>query len=180
MVSRQQLPPTKGVVPVESQSLDLSQLLALGRQQGYITYEQVNEYLPDEANTAELLDEMLLAFEQAGVEIIDANDVPGGPTLKVYRGDDESNNDSMSVGPAPVTASTRLTNDPIRLYLSQMCEIPLLNRDQEIALAKKIEITRRKFRRAVLGNDFAMRQTVEVLRKVAQVFCLSIVPSKFR
>jgi RNA polymerase primary sigma factor len=48
-----------------------------------------------------------------------------------------------------------------------MCEIPLLNREQEIALAKKIEITRRKFRRAVLGNDFALRHTVEVLRKVA-------------
>jgi RNA polymerase primary sigma factor len=48
-----------------------------------------------------------------------------------------------------------------------MCEIPLLNRDQEIAIAKKIEITRRKFRRAVLGNDFALRHTVEILRKVA-------------
>ncbi len=60
-----------------------------------------------------------------------------------------------------------MTNDPIRLYLSQMCEIPLLTREQEISLAKKIEITRRKFRRAVLGNDFALRHTVEILRKVA-------------
>jgi RNA polymerase primary sigma factor len=48
-----------------------------------------------------------------------------------------------------------------------MCEIPLLSRDQEISLAKKIEITRRKFRRAVLGNDFALRNTVEILRRVA-------------
>jgi RNA polymerase primary sigma factor len=60
-----------------------------------------------------------------------------------------------------------MTSDPVRLYLSQMCQIPLLNREQEIALAKKIEITRRKFRRAVLGNDYALRHTVEILRKVA-------------
>ncbi|MGN5484556.1 sigma-70 factor domain-containing protein, partial [Campylobacter coli] len=62
----------------------------------------------------------------------------------------------------------KITNDPIRLYLSQMCEIPLLNRDQEIALAKKIEIARKQWRRAVLGNDFALRHTVEILRKVHQ------------
>ncbi|MFN9914514.1 MAG: sigma-70 factor domain-containing protein, partial [Pirellulaceae bacterium] len=66
----------------------------------------------------------------------------------------------------PATDSPRITNDPIRLYLSQMCEIPLLSRDQEISLAKKIEIARKQWRRAVLGNDFALRHTVEVLRKV--------------
>ncbi len=47
-----------------------------------------------------------------------------------------------------------------------MCEIPLLTREQEISLAKKIEIHRKLFRRAVLGNDFSMRQTVEILKKV--------------
>jgi RNA polymerase primary sigma factor len=156
---QQQDPPSKGVDSVETQTIDLEQLVLTGRQQGFLTYEQVNEYLPDEANTAEKLDQLLVVLERAGIEIVDENHADVRSQLKLYDGEESL--------PAPPTEVPRLTNDPIRLYLSQMCEIPLLNRDQEIALAKKIEITRRKFRRAVLGNDFALRHTVEVLRKVA-------------
>ena len=145
---------------METQINDLENLVLIGRQQGYLTYDQVNEYLPDEANTAEKLDHLLVALERAGVNIVDETEVEieARNKLKVFNGEH-----SMSTP----SEMPKLTNDPIRLYLSQMCEIPLLSREQEISLAKKIEITRRKFRRAVLGNDFALRQTVEILRKVA-------------
>ncbi len=156
---------------METQTLDLQQVLAQGRAQGYLTYEQVSSYLPDEATTAEKLDELLAALERAGVEIVEAAEVEGGPKLRVFNGEEEDSEPRSLPRPAGAVSlnqeSRRLTGDPIRLYLSQMCEIPLLNRDQEIAIAKKIEITRRKFRRAVLGNDFALRHTVEILRKVA-------------
>ena len=141
------------------QTIDLEQLVSIGRKQGFLTYEQVNEYLPDEANTAEKLDQLLVVLERAGINIVDEVEAELSHGLKVYNGD--------GIATPTTSDAPKLTNDPIRLYLSQMCEIPLLNRDQEISLAKKIEITRRKFRRAVLGNDFALRQTVEVLRKVA-------------
>jgi len=141
------------------QTIDLEQLVSVGRKQGFLTYEQVNEYLPDEANTAEKLDQLLVVLERAGINIVDEIEAELNHGLKIYNGD--------GVAASTTSDAPKLTNDPIRLYLSQMCEIPLLNRDQEISLAKKIEITRRKFRRAVLGNDFALRQTVEVLRKVA-------------
>jgi RNA polymerase primary sigma factor len=159
MARRQSSPPSKGVDLVESRSIDLQQLLDLGRTQGHLTYEQVNSFLPDEANNSEALDQLLVALERAGIEIVDEADVPGRAIAS-----DSSDLDGESTVNEP---KPRLTNDPIRLYLSQMCEIPLLNREQEISLAKKIEITRRKFRRAVLGNDFALRNTVEILRRVA-------------
>jgi len=167
---------------MESLTKDLSQLVELGRNQGYLTYEQVSNYLPDEASTAEKLDELFVALDRIGIEIVEASDIPnsqppGTPIpnrnpgvlkplkLSVYRGEDsESNLPALEASPAPRAS---MTSDPVRLYLSQMCQIPLLNREQEIALAKKIEITRRKFRRAVLGNDYALRHTVEILRKVA-------------
>ena len=167
---------------MESLTKDLSQLVELGRNQGYLTYEQVSNYLPDEASTAEKLDELFVALDRIGIEIVESSDIPNGQppgapipsrnagTLKplklsVYRGEDsESNLPALEASPAPRAS---MTSDPVRLYLSQMCQIPLLNREQEIALAKKIEITRRKFRRAVLGNDYALRHTVEILRKVA-------------
>lgn len=173
---------------MESKAKELSQLVESGRKQGFLTYDQVSNYLPDEASSAEKLDELLVALDRAGIEIVEASDEPvskvSGTTaqagklpadkagsknnsLKIYREEDQ---ESELVSEAPtVTTSERgpMSSDPVRLYLAQMCQIPLLNREQEIALAKKIEITRRKFRRAVLGNDFALRHTVEILRKVA-------------
>lgn len=167
---------------MESLTKDLSQLVELGRNQGYLTYEQVSNYLPDEASTAEKLDELFVALDRIGIEIVESSEIPGSQPpgapipsrnagalkplkLSVYRGEDsESNLPALEASPAPRAS---MTSDPVRLYLSQMCQIPLLNREQEIALAKKIEITRRKFRRAVLGNDYALRHTVEILRKVA-------------
>jgi RNA polymerase primary sigma factor len=159
---------------MESKTGELSQLVEQGRKQGYLTYEQVSNYLPDEANSAEKLDELLVALDRIGIEIVEADEAVSAKAvsvpqkashLRIYR---ESDQDSTLPASATVPIERgSMSSDPVRLYLAQMCQIPLLNRDQEIALAKKIEITRRKFRRAVLGNDFALRHTVEILRKVA-------------
>lgn len=158
---------------MDTMSKELTQLVAVARKQGYLTYDQVNEFLPDEAADADRLNDLVVALERFGVELLDKPT----PSLKLFKSkplDGEADLEqaeqevaeaaAMTVPAAP--DSPRITNDPIRLYLSQMCEIPLLNRDQEISLAKKIEIARKQWRRAVLGNDFALRHTVEILRKV--------------
>src|SRR6185369_3185425 len=63
-------------------------------------------------------------------------------------------------------ASTKRIDDPVRMYLTQMGEIPLLTREQEIALAKKIEITRKIFRSKVLESDYCLQAAVEILQQV--------------
>ena len=68
----------------------------------------------------------------------------------------------------PAEDLPKLSDDPIRMYLSQMAVIPLLTREQEISLAKKIEVTRKRFRRSVLGCNFAMQVTIDTLDKVHQ------------
>ncbi len=67
-----------------------------------------------------------------------------------------------------VEATTKRIDDPVRMYLQQMGEIPLLTRDEEIFLAKKIELTRLAFRRNVLENDYCLQQAVEILEQVHQ------------
>ena len=141
---------------MEQTAMNLRHLIAEGKRQGYLTYQQVNRYLPDEASSAEKLDQLLRALKRHGIELRNSPE----PLMDRQPGDSD---ESLDV---PSSELTRLTSDPIRLYLSQMCEIPLLSREEEIGLAKKIEIHRKLFRTAVLGNPWALKQATSVLQQV--------------
>ena len=132
----------------------LDDLVEKGKEQGWLTYSEVNTYLPDEATNAQKLDELLVAIDRAGIELVD--DPPEGHKEKKAAGTEEGATE-FTVKPS---------DDPIRMYLSQMAEIPLLSREEEISLAKKIEISRKRFRRALLGCNYALRTTVKTLKKV--------------
>ncbi len=150
-------------VPDFGTGADLAKLVALGTAQGYLTFDQVNEYLPDEAVDPEKIDSLLVALEEKGIEISDgppeSGDAADSAPLQVAvpaRKRDE----------AITTPPSNAGNDPIRMYLAQMAEIPLLTRREEISLAKRIEVTRKRFRRAVLGCAYSLQTTVETLQKV--------------
>jgi RNA polymerase primary sigma factor len=155
---------------VEHFDKELRDLIATGKSQGYLTYDEVNRYLPDEGIHPEKLDNLLIALEEKGIELVDQapaktsdDDFCPDPTA-------EELEQIVEEDPLPLTAADlpKLTDDPIRMYLSQMASIPLLSREEEVALAKKIEITRKRFRRSVLTCDYALRTTVDTLRKVHQ------------
>src|SRR5207302_2362985 len=141
----------------------LKTLLESGKEKGYLTFSQVNDYLPDDAVNPEKLDQLLLLLEEQGIELIDeteAEEREAGPTRRA---------NAEEVGPGELDLSfmdeedTRRIDDPVRMYLTQMGEIPLLKREEEISLAKKIEVTRKRFRRKVLECDGALRQVVDTL-----------------
>jgi len=143
----------------------LKALLETGKRKGYLTFAQVNEYLPDDAVNPDKLDQLLQVLEEHGIELIeeseaeeretdtrrtDQTDEAAGDTELTFLDDDDG----------------RRIDDPVRMYLTQMGEIPLLKREEEIALAKKIEVTRKRFRRKVLECDYALRNVVETLKRV--------------
>jgi len=145
----------------------LKALLEQGKEKGYLTYGQVNDYLPDNAVNPEKLDQLLVLLEDQGIELIDeaeAEEREGGaaegPEL------DEELRSELDLNFLEAEEDGRRIDDPVRMYLTQMGEIPLLRRDEEIALAKKIEVTRKRFRRKVLECDGVLRQVVETLKRV--------------
>jgi RNA polymerase primary sigma factor len=143
----------------------LKALLEQGKDKGYLTYSQVNDYLPDDAVNPEKLDQLLLVLEEQGIELIDeseAEEREAGPAAPGSR-DDENRDLDLSF---MEDEDSRRIDDPVRMYLTQMGEIPLLKRDEEISLAKKIEVTRKRFRRKVLECDYALRNVVDTLQRV--------------
>jgi RNA polymerase primary sigma factor len=141
---------------------DLKTLVNHGKNQGYLTYDEINAYLPDQDVTPEKLDNLLVALDESGIELVDkAPAKEGDAAVQPLRIAPETLEPSSKLDMPP-----KLTSDPIRMYLSQMAEIPLLTREQEIGLAKKIEVTRKRFRRSVLSCDYAMRATVAILTQV--------------
>ncbi len=153
---------------MELMDLELRQLVEKAKLQGFLTYGEVSCYLPDEDCNSEKLDSLLVMLEQNNVLLVDTPPPGALPEVDDCLLAGEVVDDQQERRAVLHAPTAKLSDDPIRLYLSQMSEIPLFSREEEIALAKKIEITRKRFRRAVLGNDYALRQTVEILKRVHQ------------
>ncbi len=154
--------------PVE---LSVNELIEKGRQRGFLTWEELNEALPDEAILPDRLEAILQKVDELGIDMVDEAEA-----AKLTFGDDGSadarkkpfapDEPIPAEDDFPVEAPSRRIDDPVRMYLTQMGEIPLLTRTQEITLAKKIELTRTAFRRKVLESDCSLGAAVETLQAV--------------
>jgi RNA polymerase primary sigma factor len=166
-------PPRKTAKPTDPIEAGISDLIAKGRQQGFLTWEELNDALPDEAIIPDRLEGILLRLEESGIDMVDEADArklsfgeeAAAAGKKGFAGDTAvvAVEDEF-----PVEAPSRRIDDPVRMYLTQMGEIPLLTRTQEIALAKKIELTRLAFRRKVLEPDCSLAAAVEILQMVKE------------
>ena len=154
---------------------DVAELEAKGQERGCVTYDELNNALPDEWVEPEWIDELLVRFRARGIRLVDSR---RSRSKKIRFAEDESPirasatraqvkpPDIDSLAEALDEPEVRRIDDPVRMYLTQMGEISLLERSEEIRLAKKIETCRMIFRRLLLENDYSIQQAVETLELV--------------
>ena len=115
---------------IEEKYDEIRQLITMGKEKGYLLYDEVNELLPADITSSEELDDLFSTFGSAGIEVVDSE--------KTYRDEKLAEGaDEMDLDLTP--GALDKTNDPVRMYLREMGTVPLLTREGEVAIAKRIE-----------------------------------------
>ena len=133
----------------------IDKLVTLGKEKGHLTYEEVNNILPDEMFSPEEIDEVMDVLDKQDIVLIERGKeeyiLPHEPRIKrgVAKGEE-----------VPKFAQV---DDPVKMYLRQMGQIPLLTREQEIALAVKIKTAENLFRKNVLWTNIAKRIVIDIV-----------------
>src|SRR5919197_2193266 len=128
-------PDVGGDLSIEEKYDEVRQLISIGKEKGYLLYDEVNELLPSEITSSDELDDLFNTFGSAGIEVIDSDQ-------KYLR--DEKTLDRTAEGAEELEldltpGALDKTNDPVRMYLREMGTVPLLTREGEVEIAKRIE-----------------------------------------
>jgi len=119
---------------IEEKYDGVKELINLGKEKGYLLYDEVNDVLPDDINSSKDLDSIFYLFGDAGIEVIDSEQ-----QLEAVKRKSRSKSTGEDGTPDPAAETLEKTNDPVRMYLREMGTVPLLTRQGEVEIAKRIE-----------------------------------------
>ena len=119
---------------LEEQYAEVRQLIEIGKEKGYLRYDEVNELLPYEITTSDALSELFTAFGSAGIEVVDSEE-----TYREQKLLDRRSEGSDDIGLDLAPSAIDKTYDPVRMYLREVGIVPLLTREGEVEIAKRIE-----------------------------------------
>ncbi|MFH1798667.1 MAG: RNA polymerase sigma factor RpoD [Candidatus Omnitrophota bacterium] len=149
--------PNKNTKKQEVKSEIVRQLITAGKVKGYLSYDEVNTMLPKDVVSAEEVDEMIGELNDADIKVVDSAEDAEKISLAVKRG----------------RKSVKLRkfvqiDDPVKMYLKQMGQIPLLNRNEEFTLAKHIKDTEKEFKRIICGVKLAREKILKDIEDAIQ------------
>jgi RNA polymerase primary sigma factor len=112
---------------------DIKKLIDAGKEKGYLTYDQVNDLIPGDVHSPDDLDDLLTTIGTQGIDVLDAG--KGLPSEQKFEDIEEGEDVELDLTPGALEK----TNDPVRMYLREMGTVPLLTREGEVEIAKRIE-----------------------------------------
>ncbi len=144
---------------IEEKYEEVRQLINLGRERGYLLYDEVNDVLPEEVHSPEDLDDMFLLFDSLGIEMVDSEEKYKAKLEEKAAATEKEEVEETKIDLSPGTLEK--TNDPVRMYLREMGTVPLLTREGEVEIARRIERGEKNVVKALSRSQYVIRKLME-------------------
>ena len=140
---------------------EVNKLVALGKEKGVLTYDDINNTLPSDIIFSEQIDDILMLFHEKHIEIVDVDKngkIIRKPAAKATEEPEKAKNGIL---PLPLAALSK-TGDPVKMYLREMGLVPLLSREEEVIIAKKIEKGEQRIKETLFSLPIFIREVVDI------------------
>ena len=144
-------------------SSDVKMLISMGKEKGYLTYDEVNDILPPDVVSPENIDDLMVLFGEMDIELVDTDHGESG--IEIVKVDDKELLEEEKSLTMRETGGGH-TDDPVRMYLREMGSIPLLTREGEVEIAKRIEEAQNQIIMAVIRNPLATKEVLHLREKL--------------
>ena len=149
---------------------DMEKLIALGKRKGFLTYDEVNDLLPEDLSSTVAIDHLFELLGNEDIQVVEGENDAG---LSANRAQQDKQTlaqarDELLTEQLKSEERFMPLDDPVKMYLKQMGSISLLSRENEIELAKKIEEAEDKFKRVVLATKFARNEVLAVANDILE------------
>ena len=134
---------------------DVDRMIDTGKEKGYLTYGEVNDLIPEGITSADDLDDLLTTINTQGIDVLNGDDKFEGGRGDKY-GEESDENDDVELDLTP--GQLEKTNDPVRMYLREMGTVPLLTREGEVEIAKRIERGQMRVMKAISRSSIVIRE----------------------
>ncbi len=145
---------------------DLRRLISMGKERGYLTYDEVNSILPDELVSSEKIDDMMMIFDEMDIEVVDSSQQAKMLKEKIEKDGEDIDEEDQAL-PLEDDSGGRVT-DPVKMYLREMGMVCLLTREGEVEIAKRIERGEEEVIDAIIATPIGVRKILNLREKIAQ------------